>query len=195
MGERGRIVAKMMNRHHATLTTWGLTKVDVGSDNVILDVGCGGGKTISRLAKLSYGGKVYGLDYSPEMVKYSKKINKKLIAQNRVEIVEGSVDKMSFSDDFFDLVTAFETYYFWTNFSDALREMFRVLKPAGKLLFVNELMFGVTSAKVIEETHVKLLPLEEIKNVMQSVGFETVQLFVKDRSPWNAIVAQKPLKE
>lgn len=195
MGERGRIVAKMMNRHHATLTTWGLTKVDVGSDNVILDVGCGGGKTVNRLANLSCGGKVYGLDYSPEMVKYSTKINKKLIAQNRVEIVEGSVDKMSFSDDFFDLVTAFETYYFWTNFSDALREIFRVLKPAGKLLFVNELMFGVTSAKVIEETHVKLLPLEEIKNVMQSVGFETVQLFVKDRSPWNAIVAQKPLKE
>jgi ubiquinone/menaquinone biosynthesis C-methylase UbiE len=191
MGRRGRTVATMMNRNHRSLTMWGLTKVTVGSDFVVLDVGCGGGKTVSRLAQLAPQGKVFGIDYSVDMVKFSKKINKMLIAQNRVEIIEASVEKMSFKDDFFDLVTAFETYYFWIKFPEALKEIKRVLKPGGKLLLVNELLHGATPAKLIEETHVKLFPLEEIKRVMQSVGFVCVQIFVKAESPWNAILAQK----
>ena len=56
---------------------------------------------------------------------------------------------MSFQDDFFDLVTAFETYYFWTNFPDALKEIKRVLKPGGTLLLVNELIYGVTTDKTV----------------------------------------------
>jgi SAM-dependent methyltransferase len=182
-GRLGRQVAALMNREHESLTLWGLTKVEIGADFVILDVGCGGGKTVNRLAQLAPQGKVFGIDYSPDMVEYSKKVNKKLIAQNRVEIVEGSVEKMGFSNDYFDLVTAFETYYFWTNFPDALKEIKRVLKPGGKLLLVNEMVqdgeYEVTHEKLIKETHVHLISLEEIRNIIQSVGFVDVQLFTK----------------
>jgi ubiquinone/menaquinone biosynthesis C-methylase UbiE len=185
----------MMNQHHAKLISWGLTKVVISPDFVVLDVGCGGGKTVNRLAQLAPQGKVFGIDYSPDMVEYSKKVNKKLIAQNRVEIVEGSVEKMGFSNDYFDLVTAFETYYFWTNFPDALKEIKRVLKPGGKLLLVNEMVqdgeYEVTHEKLIKETHVHLISLEEIRNIIQSVGFVDVQLFTKAESPWNAVLAQK----
>jgi ubiquinone/menaquinone biosynthesis C-methylase UbiE len=194
-GSRGQQVAALMNRHHKQLTTWGLTKVEIGSEYVILDVGCGGGKTISLLAQLAPNGKVFGIDHSPDMVEYSKKVNKKLIAQNRVQIVEGSVEKMGFPADFFDLVTAFETYYFWTNFFDALKEIKRVLKPGGKLLLVNEMvqdgLYEVANAKLIEQTHVRLIPLEEIRKVMQSVGFVGVHVFIKTESAWNAVLAQK----
>ena len=191
MGHRGRLVATMMNQHHEKLTLWGLTKVTIGSDFVVLDVGCGGGKTVGKLAKLAPKGKVFGIDYSPDMAKFSKKINKKLIAQNRVEIIEASVEKMAFKDDFFDLVTACETYYFWNKFSDALAEIRRVLKPSGKLLLVNELRYGATSAKVIKETHVKLIPLEQIRRDLKSVGFVGVKIFTEVDSDWNAILAQK----
>lgn len=190
-GHLGRLVAARMNRHHEKLTLWGLTKVTIGSEYVILDAGCGGGKTISRLAQMTPKGKVYGIDYSPDMVEFSKEINKTLIAQNRAEIVEESVEKMSFKDNFFDLVTAFETYYFWTNFPLVLKEIKRVLKPGGKLLMVNELLYGVTSAKIIEETHVRLLPLEEIQDDLQSEGFICLQKLVKAGTPWNLVLAQK----
>ncbi len=162
---------------------------------VILDVGCGGGKTVNRLAQQAPLGKVFGIDYSADMVEYSKKVNKKLIAEDRVEIVDESVEKMGFSDDFFDLVTAIETYYFWPIFSDALQEIRRVLKPGGKLLMVNEMVkdgvYEIKNAKMIKQAHVHLLPLEEIRAIMQTVGFVDVQIFTKAGSPWNAVLAQK----
>lgn len=191
MGREGKLVATMMNKHHESLTLWGLSKVAIKPDFVMLDVGCGGGKTVSKLAQLAPQGKVYGIDYSIDMVKFSKKINKTLIAQNRVEILKASVENMSFKDDFFDLITAFETVYFWCNLQVAYKEIRRVLKPRRKLLLVNELMYGVTPAKIIEETHVKLYPLEKIKGLLKMAGFADVQIFIEPDSPWNTIIAQK----
>ena len=195
-GRLGRLVAALMNRGHKPLTLWGLTHVEIKPDYVILDVGCGGGKTVNRLAQRAPLGKVFGIDYSPDMVEYSKKVNKKLIAENRVEIVEGSVDKTCLPSDFFDLVTAVETYYFWPNFTDALKEIRRVLKSGGSFLMVNEMVqdgvYDVKSAKIIEKAHVRLIPLDEIKNTALSVGFADVQIFTKEGSPWNAVLAKKP---
>jgi len=194
-GKRGRYVARQMNQSHEPLTQWGLSKVEISSNDVILDVGCGGGKTLGQLAQLAPLGKVFGIDISPDMVKYSKEVNKELIAQNRVKVVEGSVEKMSFPDDYFDLVTAVETYFFWSNFRDAVREIRRVIKPGGKLLLVNEMlkngMYEVKNAKLIEETHVHLITLQEIQNAMYSIGYADVQVFTETESPWNAILGMK----
>ena len=194
-GRRGRVVAALMNKGHEALTLWGLTHVNTEADYVILDVGCGGGKTLSRLAQKAPLGKVFGIDYSADMVAYSRKVNKKLIAENRVEILEGSVDKTGFPDDFFDLVTAIETYYFWPSLPDAFQEIKRVLKPGGRLLMVNEMVkdgvYEVENAEIIEKTQVHIVPLEEIRSILQSVGFADVQVFTKAESPWNAVLAQK----
>ena len=194
-GLRGRLIAAFMNQGHKPLSLWELSQVNIDPDCVILDVGCGGGKTVSRLAQRAVQGKVFGIDYSADMVRYSKKVNKQLIAESRVEIIEGSVEKRTFPDNFFDLVTAFETYYFWPSLPAALQEIKRVLKPNGTLLVVSEMVkdgaYEVEHAKMIEQTHMRLFPLEEIRNIMYSVGFADVQVITKANSSWNVFLAKK----
>ena len=194
-GPQGKEVAAMMNRRHLALTTWGLKHVRIEPDFVILDVGCGGGKTISRLARRAFQGKVYGIDCSADMVNYSSEFNRKLVAENRVKVVHGSVEKMLFKDQFFDLVTAIETYYFWPDITEAFREMMRVLKVGGHLLIISEMikdgMYEVENAETIAKTSVRLLPLQEIQSALQSVGFVNVIIFTKSKLHWSSILAEK----
>jgi ubiquinone/menaquinone biosynthesis C-methylase UbiE len=194
-GVSGRKVAANMNKGHWDLTTWGLKHVSIKSDFVILDVGCGGGKTISRMARRAVQGKVYGIDHSEDMVNYSKHDNKKLIATKRVEIVQGIAEKTSFEDDFFDLVTAIETYYFWPNLARAFLEIKRILKKGGYLLIISEMIkdgiYEVENAEIIAKTNVHLVPLQEIQRSLYSVGFSNVKVQRKGKSDWNAVLAQK----
>jgi hypothetical protein len=46
----GRIILRNMNSRHSRLTDWGLGFVAIGGQSAILDVGCGGGRTIAKLA-------------------------------------------------------------------------------------------------------------------------------------------------
>ena len=195
-GRQGKIVAGLMNRGHKPLTTWGLTHVTIQPDLVILDVGCGGGGTINRLAEMTPQGKVFGVDYSADMVEYAKKLNQKLVEQGRVEIVEGSADKTGLPDSFFDLVTACETYYFWPSLPDAFNEILRVLKPNGSFLMISEMIkdgiCDVKRAGLIEKTHVQLVRLDEIVGMLRAAGFVEVEVDRKPDSAWNTVAAKKP---
>jgi ubiquinone/menaquinone biosynthesis C-methylase UbiE len=194
-GEQGREVAKKMNQSHWNLTTWGLRHVKVEADAKVLDVGCGGGKTLKRLAIRAGRGKVFGIDISQDMVDYAKKVNQKLIAKSRIQITKAMAEKTGFKDQTFDLVTAIETYYFWPSLPEAFRELKRILKPNGALLIISEMVQDGTyekeNAKTIAETHVQLLPLKEISDILLSLGFTNVQTKRKSKSTWNAILATK----
>ena len=69
-GRMGRAMLKFMNLTHAPLTNWGLGLIGFQDGWTMLDVGCGGGKTIQRLLKRSQGAKVDGMTaYTPEQLK------------------------------------------------------------------------------------------------------------------------------
>jgi ubiquinone/menaquinone biosynthesis C-methylase UbiE len=141
-GWHGRITLRNMNLGHAALTAWGLQHIAVQSRDTILDVGCGGGVTVARLAAMVPEGKVYGIDHSEESVAASCKENKVRIAQGQVEIILGSVSHLPFPDQMFDLVSAVETHYFWPDLDADVREILRVLKPGGTFILIAEAYKG-----------------------------------------------------
>ena len=100
-----------MNAHHSELTYWGLAHISIGGAYTILDVGCGGGRTLNKLAAGTEG-RVHGVDYSEESVAASKRTNGHWIDMGRVEVRLGSVSLLPFPDRMFDLITAVETH-FW----------------------------------------------------------------------------------
>jgi SAM-dependent methyltransferase len=85
-GWLGRLALSDMNRRHSKLTSWGLGHVDIGRTYSVLDVGCGGGQTIQRLASLADQGRIYGVDYSKAAVAVSRELNPAGIEEARVNI-------------------------------------------------------------------------------------------------------------
>jgi len=47
-----------MNARHSAVTDWGLSQISVKKNFAILDIGCGGGRTVSKLAAVATEGKV-----------------------------------------------------------------------------------------------------------------------------------------
>jgi ubiquinone/menaquinone biosynthesis C-methylase UbiE len=131
-GKLGNIQLKSMNKEHTPVSLWGLKHLNIREDDVILDIGCGGGMNINRMSKTAR--KVYGVDYSIESVKLSREVNRNFISEGKVEILEGNVQALPFEDNTFDIVTAFETVYFWPDIERSFGEVKRVLKPGGTFL-------------------------------------------------------------
>lgn len=105
-----------MNSRHSGVTDWGLTHVSIEKTDIILDVGCGGGRTLSKLSAIASEGKVYGIDYSEASVAASKRTNARWVTMGRVEVLHGSVSRLPFREGMFDLVTAVETHFWGLTF-------------------------------------------------------------------------------
>lgn len=194
----GRMVAKGMNRSHGPMTQWGLEKVSLAEDMIALDIGCGGGGTVHRLAKVLKHGKVYGIDYSPESIVISRKVNAKDIENGRVDIQQGSVSALPFRDELFDLVTAVETHYFWPDLSSDLLAVLRVMKPGGHLVIIGGEYKGgkydQRNASWVEYGNMTYLTLNEHRELLEKARFEDVTVYEDHDKGWLCAVGRKPVQ-
>jgi len=190
----GRLFIWLMNRTHAGVTEWGLRPVAVGVGAVILDVGCGGGRTIQTLAGM--GGMVYGVDYSATSVAAARRTNADLIASGRVDIRQAGVSRLPFGDGFFDLVTAIETHYYWPDPLHDFQEILRVLKPGGTLLVIAETYRGQTFSVLLILPmfllRARYLTLDEHCALFHSSGFTDIEIEHDPHKGWIRGVARRP---
>ena len=197
-GWLGRLVLRNMNSRHAKVTDWGLSHASIGRRDFILDVGCGGGRTVSKLAAIAAEGKVCGIDHSKESVAMAMRMNKLSIDEARVEIREASVSRLPFSDGAFHIVTAVETHFWWPDLPAGLREVFRVLKPAGRLIVIAEVYKGAdafaskAAEKYSEKTGMALLTIEEHRELLTAAGYSDVQIVTQSSKGWICCIGSKP---
>jgi ubiquinone/menaquinone biosynthesis C-methylase UbiE len=184
-----------MNRGHEKVWRWGIEHIAIQPDAIILDVGCGGGGAVRILAQAASRGKVYGVDYSEDVLPTARRINKALVKQDHVEIKQGSVSDLPFPDDTFDLATAFETTMFWPSPVDDLREVRRVLKPGGILLIANEAYadarFEERNTKWSRLANFQLQTPEQTHQCLVEAGYAQVEIDTIPEKNWIAATARK----
>ena len=186
----------VMKRVHSNLAEWGLQQISVGKGDTILDVGCGGGGTVRKLAAVAAEGKVCGIDHSEQSVTVARRTNRQGIAEGRVEIRQASVSGLPFSDGLFDLVTAVETHYFWPDLPADMREVLRVLKPGGTLIIIAEAYKGGKHdkwlEKVAESTRMVFLTAEEHRELFSNAGYSDVRVMERSDKGWIWAIGRKP---
>ena len=184
-----------MNTRHSRLTDWGLSHVTVKPEDRILDVGCGGGRTVNKLSALASKGKVFGIDYSEASVSVARKLNARRIQEGRVEVLAGSVSQLPFQRDTFDLVTAVETHFWWPDLPAGMREILRILGPGATGLIVAEIYKGAPSKTARFAERLSLMTLlspEEHRILFTDAGYSDVEIITEPAKGWICAMGKKP---
>lgn len=177
-GFLGRMMLVSMDREHLPLAQWALKQIRIPDNGKVADIGCGGGYNIRRMLEMSAKAKFFGLDISDESVKKAQKVNRDEIGK-RVKIIRGSAEKLPFKDNSIDLITAFETVFFWKQPEKAFREIRRSLVNGGCFVIVNN--YG--NPNIDWEKKVPCMTrytAEQISKMMKTAGFSDISVNKKE---------------
>ena len=186
-------MVKGMNTGHAKLSDWGMSYLPKSTPEEILEIGCGGGRSVYELLKKYPSSKVTAIDFSPVSVDKTAQYNKKAIASGRCVVQKGDVSALEFPKGKFDIATAFETIYFWPGLEKCFTEVFSVLKDGGVFMIVNE-SDGTDSSSLKFEKIVdgmKCYTTEEIEAALRNIGFLEIESNHHPSNPWITVLAIK----
>ena len=191
-GKEGIQTIKNMNENHKYISEFAFECVNVNENDRILDIGCGGGVNIEKFLKLT-SANVDGLDYSEVSVNSSIKQNKQEVDNGRCNIIQADVSAMPIDNNTYDLVSAFETIYFWPNIGETFKEVSRIIKPNGRFMIAQ----GTDGTHPDDEKWLATVEgmsvynASQLKEYLLNAGFKSVEIFKKENDYILVVIAKK----
>ena len=109
-----------------------LSRMALRPNDSVLDVGCGTGELLARLAAAHPAARLAGLDPVPEMLEVART---KLAG--RADLRVGWANELPWPAGSFDLVVSCNMFHYVTQPVAAVREMERVLRPGGRIVITD----------------------------------------------------------
>ncbi len=110
-----------------------LEQIDHASLHDALELGCGIG-TVSAFLAETFSKNVVGTDIDPGQIELARSSYPE---HDLLRFAVEDASRLSFADESFDLVVAYYVFHHIPNWSDAIGEIARVLRPEGCLLWVD----------------------------------------------------------
>ncbi|MFJ7666350.1 class I SAM-dependent methyltransferase [Lysinibacillus sp. NPDC097195] len=180
----GSVMLRIMNIAHSGMNSWLLDSGVIKDGDIVLDIGCGGGRTIRALSSINHQGEIHGIDFSEQAVNDTTRVNRNDVATGKVIVSQASVANIPYPDAFFDKITACQTHYFWADLASDVKEVYRVLKHGGQFIIMSEL-YKINYHRKDYKTNVQL------KMLLQSIGFQSITIHEHTRKGWLSVIATK----
>lgn len=117
---------------------------------VVLDIGSGAGiDTFIAAKKVGPMGRVIGLDMTPEMLERAR-ANQRILGMTNVEFREGKMEQIPLDDVSVDVIISNGVINLSTEKGQTFRELYRVLKPGGRLIFADSVVNGQLPRAVLD---------------------------------------------
>lgn len=160
-----------------------IEKLQLQPEDIFLEVGCGGGILLDMALQTVQ--RACGIDHSPDMVALARQKNTQALSEGRLEIVQDDVGTLPWDENHFTCAAGVEMLYFIEDLAPALRELYRVLKPGGRLVFVMAAQPESALSKLIAAPWQRYLCFHlnaELTSILKEAGFGAVQVQRMNRS-------------
>ena len=194
--------AELMEKEHGKNVSKFLDKIVFDKPFTFLDVGCGNGWVVRKIASNPKCKKAVGIDKSKKMIQQSQK-NK---INSKEEFLHTNIESLKYRGKF-DYVFSMESLYYADSIEVALKKIFKLLKPGGEFFCGTDFYTdNKATAKWSEMMKLKmhLHSKKEWRELFKNAGFETKTRHVKDLKSgkkWKRefgtlfIIGKKPKKE
>ncbi len=154
-----------------------LSREKINEKTIILDVGCGTGQTSAYMAE-KYNCKMTCLDNNEIMLEKAKK--RFQVRNLPIETRLGSVESLPFGKESFDMILS-ESVATFTEVSQTLPELRRVLKPNGVLLAIEMVLEeSLSEEELMPITQFygvpRILTESQWKSCFQKAGFQQINI-------------------
>jgi arsenite methyltransferase len=155
----------------------------------VLDLGSGGGIDCFLAArKVGPEGRVIGVDMTPEMIHLARENGSKSGSKN-VEFRLGEIENLPVADEAIDAVISNCVINLSTDKERVFREIYRVLKPGGRLMVSDIVLDGELPEQVKDSVAAYTgciggaLKRDDYLAAMAKAGFTKVEIVSEDRVP------------
>jgi ubiquinone/menaquinone biosynthesis C-methylase UbiE len=142
----------------------------LGPEDVVVDVGCGGGEAVRVAAECVVRGRAIGVDPTPAMVRIATEQTRDHACADRIQFIEGPAEKLPLESGSANVVLAINSLHHWARPKVGLEEVWRVLTPGGRFLIGDE----ETENGGWSHAEGDLSDPVKIRQLVESHGFESV---------------------
>lgn len=154
-----------------------LKRVRIKPGQSVLDVGCGTGALLEILAKIYPGIALAGIDSTQEMLAVARRR-----LPEAVRLEQAGTGKLPFDDEAFDTVISCSMFHYVREPVAALKEMRRVLKPAGAFIVTDWCADYLTCRmydlllQTFNPAHFKTYRVTEFSSLLATSGFHGINM-------------------
>jgi ubiquinone/menaquinone biosynthesis C-methylase UbiE len=191
VGLKGRLVARFMGFAHRPLYKAVAAQLALTEEDDFIEIGYGSGIFIKKYA--SHVKMAAGVDISEDMVNMARRFNREMVELGRADLRLGDAGNLEWPDGSFSVAGTIESFFFWPEPVACLKEVYRVLRPDGRLVI------GITAnkddkrdfSKLAKKKGFALYSCDDIIGMTKEAGFaECIITRRKIGGMVNAIVAK-----